>query len=158
MSKLELKHIAPYLPYVLEVLGPDNITILKVLEISFDGIISVGENAPKYCNIKGVKPILRPINSITKEEARELINTIFNCEELTSVEVNGDEVVIEGRFSYDLMPIKLSIDGVWTYLEVDEMTGDLSTNYLVYEYLFKHHFDVFGLIEKGLAIDKNIIE
>ena len=23
---------------------------------------------------------------------------------------------------------------------------------------FKHHFDVFGLIEKGLAIDKNTIE
>jgi hypothetical protein len=30
-------------------------------------------------------------------------------------------------------------------------------SYLIYEDLFELHFDVFGLIEKGLAIDINTI-
>ena len=33
----------------------------------------------------------------------------------------------------------------------------LQYSYRVVELLFRHHFDVFGLIEKGLAIDINTL-
>ncbi len=35
---------------------------------------------------------------------------------------------------------------------------DADLGYYEWCYLFERHFDVFGLIEKGLAIDKNTLE
>lgn len=42
------------------------------------------------------------------------------------------------------------------YIVDKGLSADL--NYYQWEYLFENHFDVFNLIENGLAIDKNTLE
>ena len=66
--KLELKHLAPYLPYELKILngkeydivnGIDNKTVISL----FRGHL---EN---FTTIENVKPILRPLSDLTEEHA-----------------------------------------------------------------------------------------
>lgn len=136
--KLELKHIAPYLPYGLIVKHNDEDTLLTDLHVS--GII----NPVKYeagitsvIDVDEVKPILRPISSMTLEEIREMQGVVDN----------------EGVY------IAVSKSDIWFEEHVlDPNAGHMELYitdlYNAYEWLFKHHFDIFDLIDKGLAVDK----
>ena len=76
------------------------------------------------------KPVLRPLSDLKKE-----------------IEVNGEKFV----------PIeKLPIIG----MEVLELESDIKSGFIMqknYNTLLEWHFDVFGLIDRGLAIDLNSI-
>ncbi len=144
--KLQLKHIAPYLPYKLfgKVYGKN--TIDKLLGIyGTDGHTLTmsyrvnNHNTVDYdCNINEFKPILRPLSDLTKE-----------------IEVNGENFVpIEKVQDWNT-----SIDFAKEFEALLEDERWLSTtSYLLVELLFEWHFDVFGLIEEGLAIDINTLE
>jgi hypothetical protein len=128
MNKLTIEHLAAYLPYGLD---------LKVT-CSF-----YGYNTMKLCDKSGLsnigisdvidepqdfKPILRPLSDLT-----------------TEIEHNGEKFV----------PTK-----EYHYLRFDEIsTFKGGANDLIfmqvreYQILLELHFDVFGLIDKGLAID-----
>ena len=97
--KLELKHIAPYLPYGVHLMNSygnwHNTTLHKSI-----GVYEMLE----------MKPILRPLSDLNDEEG----------------EINTPESLQECCYSY--------------------------VNILISE-----HYDVFGLIDKGLAIDKNTL-
>ena len=120
--KLELKHLAPYLPYKLRIktkYGWDTMATLNEYEVNGDHEDSYSyEDHPD--EVLEFKPILRPLSDLTDIEVEKLeygyINSII--EKLKSKEIE----------------------------------------LIVYEYLVKNHFDVFGLIEKGLAIDINTIK
>jgi len=122
--KLELKHIAPYLPYGLKMkftstyevdkLSKEDIVILKQID---EGSICV--NGYKTNN-KSYKPILHPLSELTSDNAYFLSS-------------NGYMAVCE------------------ECVYIDEM------RYSDVEKLIERHYDVFGLIEKGLAIDINTI-
>lgn len=76
------------------------------------------------------KPILKPLSDLTKD----------------------NEVTTEFQLIFK------ENDDIIDYL--CEEKGDVSKKNIPYqlaEWLFKNHFDVFGLIEKGLAIDINTI-
>ena len=108
MEKLELKHLAPYLPYGLKFYWEDlKGNINKPWSLTINSIDFALENQNK--------PILRPLS--------DLINNEFEKE--------------LGHFTPDF---KFNLD---------------DTEYKFIEKMLKLHFDVFGLIEKGLAIDKN---
>lgn len=103
--KLELKHLAPYLPYGLRIQdGWGDIQKLRPIHLE--------ETSPIV-----LRPILRPLSDL----------------EYTKFEFENDEYVIDKESSSELC---------W-----DEWT-----------FLFENHFDVFGLIEKGLAININTLE
>ena len=115
--KLELKHLAPYLPYELKILngkeydivnGIDNKTVISL----FRGHL---EN---FSTIENVKPILRPLSDLTEEYSN-------SC----------------------------------NYSHKDFKWGIINKNIsvLVWDSLLKNHFDVFGLIDAGLAIDINTL-
>ena len=113
--KLELKHLAPYLPYGLQFLKYNQIHLLSKLDYTDNelwlvnyGFLGINSNI--------TKPILRPLSDLTE----------------------------------DLLCI--------SWIEHIRDNG-LCTEcpYEVWKVLFKNHFDVFGLIEKGLAIDINTI-
>lgn len=160
-DRLNIKHIAPYLPYGLKWKFEEEDIIHNVIGLDIaDAEVKLISPYNDFgrCSVNDFFPILRPIKTITQEEARDLLSIVFNCDEFVGLKTNGDSVILKGRISYDLMELTLTIDGVWTYLEIDDIPDNLSTSYLVYEWLFKHHFDVFQLIDKGLAIDKNTIE
>jgi len=152
--KLELKHLASYLPYGLKVyvygqtIFDNHICELKWLDASnqafFDGDWNnISENSEYF------KPILRPLSDLTKE-----------------IEVNGEKFVPIEFFEisddenknkeYDYGNIKLirSLES----LSKNAFVNDISyLPYGVVEKLYEWHFDIYGLIENNLAIDKKTI-
>lgn len=166
--KLEFKHIAPYLPYGL---------MIKV-ENGVDTIESIDEEGTANIDCEfsyemgEYKPILRPLTSATKEEAVSIFKSIFehDMDKRGMFDINNLEVI-----SYKS---EKGVNKLITYIE----RGLMSAYYKTYLYsngvirasecldldiyppisislsslsfLFEKHFDVFGLIGKGLAIAK----
>ena len=130
--KLELRHLAPYLPYGLKYFidFEDGDTAwwtvegLTIQEIFIDGY---------DCNYesKNCKPILRPLSDLTKE--------IDKDEDVTFLDW------IESEYEIDVLAF---IDSY----SIEKLP------YEVMEYLFEWHFDIFNLIENNLAIDINTLK
>ncbi|HFG0578877.1 TPA: hypothetical protein ACGFUY_002743, partial [Flavobacterium psychrophilum] len=131
IMKLELKHLAPYLPYKLKFKRQDYIYIHMLLGISFEDIIFELGKTP----IKFIKPILRPISDLNSEI--ELNGRKFYpIDELAEI----DEVVVL-QYSFEFFETSMKYLPHW-----------------IVEQLLEWHFDVFGLIEKGLAISIHDVE
>lgn len=139
MKTLELKHLAPYLPYGLNCKF-NNSEIKELIGIrnyvGWSGVFreKYGENNIPLISIK---PILRQLSDLTKE-----------------IEHNGEKFVpiewIEERyFTLDLHKQCESI--------IDDERWINQCDYMLINHLFEWHFDVFGLIERGIAIDINTI-
>ena len=123
MKTLELKHLAAYLPYGVQmynakythwfVLNPENIGNIIFSEI---------------------KPILRPLSDIGK-----------------MISINGERInpfsVLAKRASEYIPEKDLNKKAV----------SELLGNYSQVEKLLSWHFDIFGLIESGLAININYL-
>lgn len=138
MEKLELKHIAPYLPYKLkcEIITTTNNVLIermtgfdcRFFEYVIFGDVEIGTNGVGLfgnCKIllTSVKPILRPLSDLTKL-GTPIIQPYTDC--ITIIN------------------------------QLHILNNDVSIlPYQLFEILIKHHFDVFGLIDKGLAIDIN---
>ena len=119
--KLELKHLAPYLPYSLKYLYNDEILELDGLDVNGDAFnCDMGETP-----FENIKPILRPLSDLTK--------------------VNGfslSDMISHGYHNPFWLPENFEVK----YLM-----------HLDFEKLVSWHFDVFGLIPAGLAIDINTL-
>jgi len=130
---VEIKHIVPYLPYELKVIHEEAPTPLTVYGISIydNKMVNIAGNST--LSIERCKPLLLPISELGRQApktvvGRRLVDEINkNC--MYSLDRYGD--------FYDL-PEAMSVDDVWE----------------TYEGLFKYHFDVFGLIDQGLALNK----
>lgn len=83
-----------------------------------------------------IKPILRPLSDLTKE-----------------IEHNGERFVFSDRYLSN-SKIKMLLDN--SLCSFNNPLNDIDYNSV--KLLLEHHFDVFGLIEKGLAININSIE
>ena len=163
--KLELKHIAPYLPYELPLRNMKSGFVHTMFRVDMFGGVGtlnlkiIGEDAI-------LKPLLRPIVSITKEEAYDLIsiavfNQIVDIDDIKNLvlDIENSDVIIRCVYKGSIYNgTKFSL-----YINYDEILftsskkgeeGALMTNMSMYQYLFSKHFDVFGLINKGLAADK----
>ena len=146
-DQLELKHLAPYLPYGLKI--KENSGLKRVLTLKWlryredDGrpIVGVGINSMEINMYhEEFKPILRPLSDLTKEIE-------YNGEgELTYFDVlEGGAVYISWCESKESgKPISINQINGWPWRQMVK--------------LFEWHFDVFGLIEKGLAIDINTLD
>jgi hypothetical protein len=137
--KLELKHLAGYLPYGLKIQnGWGYIKTLKYSHLD-------DENNGFITN---VMPILRPLSGLTKE-----------------IEVNGEKFVPRDILDLKFRPISkdLIIYFFNNNLEIDIQTQDYSETldlfdgFLIVQKLLEWHFDIYGLIEAGLAIDINTL-
>ena len=132
MDKLELRHLAPYLPYGLKIQMNDG-DIFTLYGIK-------GKNRMIYIELHGEsvedlttgKPILRPLSDLTKEiEHIKDINELCNgdCESWNDI----------------------------NYRVFTKSRARVSGNTViqVYTYLISKHYDLFGLIDKNLAININ---
>ena len=88
--------------------------------------------------IKYVKPYLRPMSSMTEEEAKEMFGVLYPYRNVT-VEIEQDKV----RYGY--------IENDNFCHEVFHFNDIYSLEQL--DWLNSHHFDYRGLIEKGLALE-----
>lgn len=152
MNKLKLEHLAPYLPYGLKVRHElkEKFNTLIVMGIHDDGGRVRYENekdvspkfslavcwkerhkyeSTKYFYIQdNFKPILRPLSYLTKE-----------------IEHNGERFVPVDRLEWNS----------YDHIIKKGMCDNVGYQYMIK--LFEWHFDVFGLIDKGLAIDINTL-
>lgn len=155
--KLELKHIAPYLPYDLQVKCYDSVWSVEGFR---DGVVMSLFLIDKYtltsAYLSDVKPILKPISSMTKEEAYELGVLLISEADMEDKEVGIGEMTLMG-VTYPTIMYQDQEDedySVMIRFSSIGISGIDLVPYEAYEWLFKHHFDVFGLIGKGLAIAK----
>ena len=139
--KLETKHLAPYLPYNLkcEVLnrGQEK-EIGEMMAVYDDGSACLGNIIESEKGFEYIKPILRPIQEV--EQYFENLYGDLNHQDVTDY---FDADFLESHDNIEISEIQL--------LEPEQIP------YGTIQVLFKHHFDVFGLIEKGLAVDINTL-
>lgn len=130
MEKLELKHIAPYLPYGVKAIYQDDVCYIN--GIYLDGsIFVVTSDGGEYTNLTQIKPILRPLSDLTIEIYNDLSE------------------------SYPNTPNWDMYHKIWYTSKIP--LHETIIEYCVFEKLTEWHFDVFGLIDKGLAIDINTL-
>jgi len=131
--KLELKHLAPYLPYGLKT----DKGILSGIELSNNESdiywIDNDKGIGHHYDYADFKPILRPLSDLTKEiehnnSVLDLILYLCN-----TYDYRGQMHIIQ-----DIVKEKIPI--------------------AMYFELLRWHFDVFGLIDKGLAVPFSAVE
>lgn len=135
-AQLELKHLAPYLPYGLTAYN-QNFGTTKLVTVSFDssGTVCV-ESVIEHDTIK---PILRHMSDLA-----------------TEIEHDGERFSPIHKLleSYCFDVSKMDEDEILSYrgslIEVD-------LSYQTAIMLFEWHFDVFSLIPAGLAVDINAL-
>ena len=132
--KLETKHLAPYLPYNLkcEVLNSgQEKEIGEMIAVYNDGSACFGNIVESEKGFEYIKPILQPLFNDNFDY------TIFLMD-------NFPEEKWADAYK-DIM------NGVGFGVKIEQIPYEL------HEFLFENHIDVFGLIEKGLAIDINTL-
>jgi hypothetical protein len=133
MKKLEIKHLAPYLPYGLKCQwGADEASITGLIR---NAVVLIGEHweESQKTDLSNIKPLLCPLSDLTKEDKDGLIK-IYDI--IMWCEGNCD--------AYE--------DWADIFCEIPSEELIIQAPYEVVQELLKQHFDVFGLIEQGLAI------
>ena len=163
--KLELNHLAPYLPYELQMayIVRDEIVEIGSLDKVFIYIdatykIRYGINNNDVEHEWMFKPFLRSLSSMTKEEAYEFGVMLMGEADMDYKEIGVGEMELMGDtyptiMYQDKMNEEYSVMVQFAPTGISVSVVDLMP-YAAYEWLFEHHFDVFGLIDKGLAIEK----
>lgn len=134
--KLEIKHLAHYLPYGLKVSSLHTLNAETGIGNINHIVKAVNEGKKQY------KPRLRPLYDLTKE--MEIYDKKITFIDWVKQTLGYNVFEYQGYFK----------DAHWFKLEGEE-PAILHLPYSIIETLFYLHFDVFGLIEKGLAIDIN---
>jgi hypothetical protein len=206
---LELKHLAPYLPYGLKVeylfttINGDveerkalliGINIRKeYFDIQLERIDKNGKLLINTFNENGknIKPILRPLSDLTKEievngekfvpivklleyqetnyfddDKTHLIKPILKVISVEEQEYRKSKLamvkyLVETTNMGDLVYSFAYSTNLRRFLSRNEsQKRPLGTAYQLdmFNKLFEWHFDVFGLIDKGLAIDKTTLK
>jgi hypothetical protein len=152
--KLELKHIAPYLSYKLKFhqgWSFERGIEITLLELDIHGMANFS-NLNGLWDIRDLRPILRPISDLTKE-----------------IEVNEQKFVPIDKLkemynatmpdSYIKKLHYIKWDDQFTLFGLEEDNSyEVSMPYGLYEKLFEWNFDVFGLLDAGLAVDINTLK
>lgn len=102
---------------------------------------------------KGIKPILRPLSDLTKDEFKEKLNAIF-IERYGNVQFTEYNLGYKDREDFTLTATYALLGDVFTDSVVSRGKLD-NVRYWIIEFLLENHYDIFGLIKKGLAIDIN---
>ena len=128
MEKLELKYLAPYLPYGLK---SANVYVKQygLTKPLIEDVVA--SNIMKYTDgSSDAKPILRPLSEIK----------------------NFEDIMDEfSEYSWEMFENAFFVLGR-TLNCFDSIT------YTIAELCFKHHIDIFGLIDKGLAISYSDVQ
>ena len=138
--KLEVKHLAPYLPYGLklhvqgEVMEDERPILFNMVGIVDEEVLvhRINYIANVENEIEDCIPILRPLNLLSKHDIDFMYFQIIS----TDNDMYGNR------------------------MEFDDYFSETDINHLpicLYNYLLENHFDVFGLIDNKLAIDISTI-
>lgn len=147
--KLEIKHLAPYLPYRLKIIGNTHGEI-QVLSCVTETSVNIEGRSFQYgmwADIFDIKPIFRPLNDLKDFKKR------IDVGDGEGLFTPLNRLLFNSYFNIDVMSDadKIEFVEILTDIEIGASYDDIST-------LISWHFDVFGLIDKGLAIDINTLQ
>ena len=136
--KLQINHLSPYLPYGLEFLleseaGSKEPNINKMKSIH-TGLNAVNYGWGNAKSLTDIKPILKSISDLD-----DIVIYAFHC--YRHGKMHETELI-------DLF--------CFQNIHTEESLNNLDLSKLPYnciEYMFKNHYDFFGLIEARLAVD-----
>ncbi|MBW4362453.1 hypothetical protein [Flavobacterium taihuense] len=168
---LELKHLAPYLHYKIMTKNNDNLEVMLLGGLSGDTaellqLEGIGTDN-EYCRLSGFeefKPILRPLKDLSNEITHNdkkfyplaclLISKYpkwfvdhFDSEKYKNITIDFTGRYAEAFITYQATH-SIQLDS--TYI--------LNESFNIIQKLLEWHFDVFNLIEKGLAISIHDVE
>ena len=161
--KLELKHLAPYLPYKLKMKCPqrfrpnykESTGVYEVVYLTGDLYADIENDA---FNSAEFKPILKPLSYLTKEIDRD--KTILHQIAIELGLLKDDNFLFQYNFSdygsfgnkYDYAIITPNQRKL---ISIPQKAEDLkNVSYRIFEKLLENHIDVFGLIDKGVAVSE----
>ena len=154
MKKLELKHLAPYLPYELKMRFTGE-PQKQFRGTKVEEILTI-ENYKMLTFSHLRKPILRPLSDLTKEIE-------INEEKFVPMDILNDCLIGLIKW-YELDSVIDKTKKVRGYETTNAKVACFLGNkvsescpYGMYIQLLEWHFDVFGLIGKNLAIDINTL-
>ena len=140
--KLEVKHLAPYLPYNIEIyfLGTD-----------------IDSETPKFIRTK--------LLGVKKDQHFSSVTFFFYLHDQDQEKTN---FYSKNRIKLILKPLSRLKQDKELIDELDKISfGTFSELYdikninkipnIIYQLLIENHYDVFNLIEKGLAVDINTL-
>ena len=146
MEKLELKHLAGYLPFQLKIQNGKEFDI--VTGVSKENVESIFRGTYENTSmIKDVKPILHPLSDLTKQITIDGITFVPDTWIYDNIKT---DVQI-----YQFLNEEISLEII---AEDYNQTINLMDGYLIIRKLNEWHFDWQGLIDKGLAIDINTLK
>ncbi|KQC33998.1 hypothetical protein AAU57_12150 [Nonlabens sp. YIK11] len=143
--QLELKHLAPYLPYglkaqaSLELYNENQKETFDVRALSKHRVIMRDEWEFDY---EDVKPILRPISDLNKGIDNKAYCSIYPLNKYWHYHNYSKSSTGYFQFGHGYESHEILIE-------------DKTVPYEVFEKLFEWHFDVFCLIDAGLAVNIN---
>lgn len=183
MKTLELKHIVPYFPYGLKVTfeGDDCIHEVVGLSIASKGVELISPFGDYgRADIEDCKLILRPICDLTKEiehngvritmmeeiakiERPNIMNALNKVKDITvfnrGMSFTSRKMGVAYRYEDTVIEITHYKDAVFHKKVThgnDSWVFSYFHNYpAIIDKLLEWHFDIHGLIEKGLAININ---
>lgn len=178
--KLELKHLAPYLPYGLEIRSSEGSTkIMGYKVVNGERIyqLDTNDDSGDFAFDDPIKPILRPLSDLTKEidvngeKFIPLVKLFYMLDSSNYVDFDGEitsdyELSIDDGwnhclqftygenelcFSYGEDSFMLVVAN--TFNNMQSMDAQFVTRQLeLFNKLFEWHFDVFDLHSKNLCI------
>lgn len=126
-KEILIKDLCARLPYGVKVLFENKVFSIDYISAKYEEIkLDIPDNYT--LDIANVKPYLFPLSSMTRKQ-------IFDVQEI----IGKNEIEIEDGFLHIINYDRNTI----TYLEI----------LAVFEWFYKNHFDIYGLIPMGLAID-----
>lgn len=157
MDKITLKHISAYLPYEVKFIsemdkpydeyGAQPIWTLNGINEMFSEYCLITKESIDAYPISKCKIRLRPLSDLTKE-----------------IEHNGEKFVpidyINGEFRLEI-PNKIELQNWVKNKSIHFVLAewvDIKDLYKLFKLLFQWHFDLHGLIDKGLAVDINTLK
>lgn len=162
MEKLDFKYISPYLPYGLEFVCVDRES--TEYEIACASSVHLANEIIDVCGVdydfsdlggKEIKPLLRPLFDLTKNDLKEKLYQYYESLGIDIKLVKYDSGN-DNPFDMTLTATYKLMDDVFTDVLI-ERGSTSETPYHIFSWLCEKHFDVFGLIKKGLAKDINTI-
>jgi hypothetical protein len=170
--KLETKHLAAYLPYELEVFNKFYSNIENLLAINTSGTCFTDNFFKEWLHISKYKPLLRPLSQLTQEiehngerfvpmiEIVKMIEPYYVKIDESTSDFNvinkciGKDRVYQLRYKNNY-----NNQGEISMLNFHENEkclwhSDRIIPIKCHDKLFEWHFDIYGLIENNLAIEK----
>ena len=126
-KEILIKDLCARLPYGVKVLFENKVFSIDYISAIYEEIkLDIPDNYT--LDISNIKPYLFPLSSMTREQ-------LFDVQEI----IGKNEIEIEDGFLHIINSDRNTV----SYLEI----------LAVLEWFYKNHFDIYGLIPMGLAID-----